>query len=203
MTSHYVLTITNESGIGPCGIESDTIVITVEQPFAHEAPVDVTFCPGECFEIGVDAVAGMDYRWSPTTGLSNPTASRTRAQPTATTAYTLTVTNPAMQSANCRERRFTVTATADACNRQSFIAMNGNGVAERLDLGNHAGRVELRVWDVAGRYVFRDMDYRNDWNAAGASGTSASRLSRGVYIYKVNVIGDCPAEWVGKIIVIN
>ena len=141
--------------------------------------------------IGVPPVAGYEYRWSPVSGLASPAASLTRAQPTGTLTYTLTVTNPALQSANCRERRFPVTVTADDCNMQSFISENGNGVAEHLDVGDHAGRVELRVWDMAGRLVHADMDYRNDWSAAG--------LALGVYAYRVSQIGECPSAFTGKI----
>ena len=92
-------------------------------------------------------------------------------------------------------KQFVVVASADACNRPTFIAQNGNGIAEVLDLGDHAGRVELRVWDVAGRLVYRDMDYRNDWETAG--------LAHGMYIYQVAVKGECPSSFTGKILALR
>jgi CHU_C Type IX secretion signal domain len=127
--------------------------------------------------------------------LDDPSAAMTRAQPTATMVYTLTVVNPALQSLNCRERRFVVHAVADACNRQSFIAVNGDGIAEVLDFGEYYGRVSLRVFDVAGRLVYGMEEYRNDWNAG--------ELAHGMYVYVVTVEGDCPSAFTGKIVVMR
>lgn len=39
------------------------------------------------------------------------------------------------------------------CNLQTFIAVNGNGVADVLDLGSHVAPVKLRVWDMLGKLV--------------------------------------------------
>ncbi len=191
-----IVSVTDNAVVGPCGTIRDTVGITVEQPFVHDAPLDVAFCVGECFQIGVPA-ASSDYlyTWTPAAGLENPMASLTKAQPTATTTYTLTVTNPAMQSANCRERRFNVTATADGCDHQSFIAVNGDNVAELLDLGDHAGSVSVKVFDMAGKLVFFSNDYQNDW--------SATMLAHGLYVYRVEVGGDCPSSFVGKIAVMK
>jgi hypothetical protein len=118
-----------------------------------------------------------------------------RAQPSATTIYDLQIVNPMLQSLHCREHKHTVTATADACARQSFIAMNGDGIADLLDLGDHAGRVELQVYDVAGRLVQQFEDYHNDWDAGD--------MHRGLYVYRVLVGGDCPSTFVGKIVVVR
>jgi CHU_C Type IX secretion signal domain len=70
-----------------------------------------------------------------------------------------------------------------------------DGIAEVLDLGDHAGRVSLRVFDVAGRLVYMDEDYGNDWNAAG--------LAHGLYVYRVVVEGDCPSAFTGKVVVMR
>jgi hypothetical protein len=173
----------------------DTVTVTVEQPFTHEAPVDVSFCPGECFDLGITAVSGLTYSWLPTNGLSDPSKANTKAQPSASTIYTLHITNPAMRTLNCREQEFVVIVTQNGCNYQSFIAVNGDAVSEVLDLGTHAGRVELRVWDMAGRYVFRSMDYMNNWDAAS--------LGHGIYVYRVSVTGDCPSDFIGRLIVLH
>jgi hypothetical protein len=176
-------------------VVDDAVTVTVEQPFSHAAPTDTTFCIGECFMIGVPAVGGYQYQWSPESGLSDAHIALTRAQPAQTTVYNLQVVNPALLSANCREKNYIVVATADACKPPSFIAVNGDNIAETLDLGDHAGRVELRVYDMAGRLVFLDLDYGNDWSAAG--------LSRGMYVYRVTVLGDCASFFTGKIVVVR
>ncbi len=196
-TLAYVLVVSDSASGGACGEVRDTVNITVEEQNLQnlENPQDVEFCVGECFLIGVPGVSGLAYAWSPTLGLSSPNLSLTKAQAAATTVYTLTVIDPALQSANCRERRFLVNAVADGCNRPSFIAVNGDGIAEVLDFGDHAGRVSLRVFDVAGRLVYGDEDYGNDWNAAG--------LAHGLYVYRVTVGGDCPSAFTGKVVVMR
>jgi CHU_C Type IX secretion signal domain len=196
-TLAYVLLVSDSASGGACGEVRDTVNITVEEQDLQnlQNPQDVEFCVGECFLLGVPGVSGFQYLWSPTLGLASPEMSLTRAQPAATTVYTLTVVNPAVQSLNCRERRFVVTATADACHHPSFIAVNGDGIAEVLDFGDHAGPVALRVFDVAGRLVHEDGDYGNDWNATG--------LAHGLYVYRVTVGGDCPSAFAGKVLVLR
>ncbi len=191
----YLLEAWDSSFAGHCAVVSDTVSLNVEFPFAHEAPKDVSFCLGECFRLGVAPVDGYLYQWSPPTGLTSPTASLTKAQPTASTLYTLTVTNPAMQSANCRDQRYPAKVTADGCHFQSFIAVNGDGVAEVLDFGDHAGAVDLRVYDATGKLVFWNMDYDNTWSAA--------TLMRGMYIYRVAVAGECAMHFTGKVLVVR
>jgi hypothetical protein len=195
VSEQYTVAASDSASGGVCVSISDSVSVVVEQPFAHAAPEDVSFCVGECFTVGVPGVNGLQYSWLPITGLSSPNLSFTKAQPTATTLYNLTVTNPNVQSVNCRERIFPVLATADACNHQSFIAVNGNGVAELLDFGNHAGVVSMDVFDAAGRKVFASADYLNDFDAAS--------LAKGLYVYRVNVVGDCPSSFVGKILVLR
>lgn len=207
-TTEYVLAGMDTAFSGGCAVVRDTVMVTVEdqnwQDLLNLQDLhDTTYCPGECFTIGVPPVAGFQYQWSPLAGLSSPNASMTRAQPVGTTTYTLIVTNPAQQSANCRERRFVVEVVADACNHQSFIAVNGNNVAEVLDLGDHAGRVELWVWDMAGRLIYFDGNYRNDWKADGASSASAAYLAHGLYVYRVNIMGDCPNSYTGRLAILR
>ncbi|MNK05415.1 Bacterial Ig-like domain (group 2) [compost metagenome] len=56
--------------------------------------------------------APVNYSWSPTTGLSNPTSINTQACPTATTNYVLTVSNG---TPGCATHTENVTITVDPC----------------------------------------------------------------------------------------
>ncbi len=191
----YFLSANDTTFIGSCAQVSDTVFVTVEQPFVHEAPTDQSFCVGECFMLGVDAQSGLTYSWSPSTGLENPSMSWTKAQPTGSTIYTLNVINPAMQSANCREQSFEVNALADACNYQSFISLNGDGIAEVLDFGDHASSVEIEVFDIRGKRIYSNEDYNNDWNA--------SQLAHGIYVYRVTIAGECGSIYTGKLAILK
>ena len=79
---------------GTC-IDSNFVIVTILPPPTANAGEDKPICIGESTQIGTPAEAGNSYAWSPSTGLSSPTASQTIASPTTTTTYTLTVTNPA------------------------------------------------------------------------------------------------------------
>ncbi len=54
--------------------------------------IEHEICEGENVEIGMEPANNV-YRWSPTTGLSDPTIANPIASPTNTTVYTLSVTN--------------------------------------------------------------------------------------------------------------
>ena len=79
---------------GTC-IDSNFVTVTILPPPNANAGEDKSICIGESTQIGTPAEAGNSYSWSPSTGLSSPTASQTTASPATTTTYTLTVTNPA------------------------------------------------------------------------------------------------------------
>jgi hypothetical protein len=201
---NYVLQVRDPSVSGPCGEVLDTLRITVEQPLSHTAPPsDITFCPGECFTIGVAPQPNLIYSWSSSSsggsstisGLDNPQSSLTRARPGSSTLYTLSIIDPLRQSANCKEIRFPVTATADNCNFQTFLWPNGDGIAETLDFGEYDAVLALDVFDVQGRLVFRSADYRNAWDGGG--------IGAGVYLYRLTVGGECGYLKTGKMVVMR
>ncbi len=92
-TFTYEVTKTvDPGGVNEC-ISTDQVTITV-QDYTLPAISSPTLCQGGSTFIGVDSEAGVDYYWSPTTGLDSPTSSRTLASPTQTTSYTLTAVGP-------------------------------------------------------------------------------------------------------------
>ncbi|GAA4495880.1 hypothetical protein GCM10023172_08340 [Hymenobacter ginsengisoli] len=97
-TQTYTLTATNAAtGCTNTG----TVVVTVSPPLVVSAGPAATICSSGSTQLGVAAVAGYTYSWSPGTGLSsttvaNPTVTLTNATAAATTqTYTLTATNAA------------------------------------------------------------------------------------------------------------
>ncbi|HHG86308.1 MAG TPA: hypothetical protein ENJ82_16275 [Bacteroidetes bacterium] len=109
--------------------------------------------------------------------------------------YTLRVQNPALQSANCREVSFQVSARAEDCGLQSLLWPNGDGIAEVLDLGSYQGRIRLEVYDLRGRLVYQQADYANDWQGL--------ELESGIYVYHVWVEGECPREFTGRLLKVD
>lgn len=90
-TTNYIVTAYNATT--GC-YKKDTVKVTVLASPVANAGADKTLCSGTTTTLGVAAVAGVSYSWSPSTGLSsatvsNPTFTATTA---ATTTYTLTAT---------------------------------------------------------------------------------------------------------------
>jgi hypothetical protein len=67
-------------------------------------------------QIGVASEAGFTYSWSPTTDLSNATASNPTANPSSTTTYTVTKTNTSTGCSDTDEVTVTVNNTAVVAN---------------------------------------------------------------------------------------
>jgi PKD repeat protein len=77
---------------GSC-IDSASVRIQVTESPIADAGASQTICAGEKVLLGQPQVAGHQYFWSPTNGLSNPTAAQPIASPTITTTYILKVVN--------------------------------------------------------------------------------------------------------------
>jgi WD40 repeat protein len=181
VTTPYVLSVTDTLAAGACATASDTVLVTVEPPFDHPAPQDITYCPGEAMRVGVEALPGHTYAWIPPAGLQDPTAATTLvAPPPGGAAYTLRVT-AADPDAACRTRDFPVTLTDGGCLLQNVLTPNGDGVNDKLVLGPFAGPAALSIYDRWGARVFHADAYRDDWDADG--------LPDGVYYYVLLVDG--------------
>lgn len=64
---------------------SDSVLITVKQPFTINAALGDTLCKGETYPLFVQGAEL--YSWTPVTGLDNPASAHPRAKPDTTTLY--------------------------------------------------------------------------------------------------------------------
>ncbi|MFP4620789.1 MAG: gliding motility-associated C-terminal domain-containing protein, partial [Bacteroidales bacterium] len=87
-TYEFTWTETN----GTCS-DNESISVTFKEPAVADAGEDVTIDEGDSVQL--NASGGQDYSWSPSEGLSDPTAPDPVAEPRTTTTYTVTVTNEA------------------------------------------------------------------------------------------------------------
>lgn len=79
-----------------CSSPPDTVLINVNPPLTIQTTNAVTLCSPSSLPLSVIASGGngtYSYMWSPAIGLSDPTISNPVATPTATTSYTVTVTD--------------------------------------------------------------------------------------------------------------
>lgn len=83
----YTVTVTDVNGC----VNTDDMTVTLSPLPTADAGNDTTICDGDCAQLA--ATGGVTYTWSPTTGLSDPNIANPVACPTATTTYTVTVTD--------------------------------------------------------------------------------------------------------------
>ena len=112
-TTTYTLTATNPTT--GC-TASDDIIVSVNNtlPIAN-AGLDFTkTCTQNIngLPVGMTAVSGINYSWSPSNTLSSGTNANPTANPTATTTYTLTATNPTSGCVATDQVLVTVNTTA-------------------------------------------------------------------------------------------
>ncbi|MBL7773540.1 MAG: hypothetical protein JNM95_11810 [Chitinophagaceae bacterium] len=89
-TTTYTVTVTGSNG---CTATS-TVTVTVNKtpPTVDAGPDKTITCSVTNAQIGTSAIAGNNYSWSPSTGLSASNIAQPIATPSATTTYTVTVT---------------------------------------------------------------------------------------------------------------
>ena len=91
----YTLVVTDITN--SCTV-TDEIVVTPS--VNSNAGNDHSICLGERIQIGTPAVAGHTYSWSPSANLDNPNIAQPIATVSATTTYTLTVSNGSCESSD-------------------------------------------------------------------------------------------------------
>lgn len=86
-TTNYIVTVTDANG---CRANDTTLVVVNPKPTATASP-DQAICPGE--SVNLSATGGVSYLWSPASSLSCSTCADPVATPSATTTYSVIVTN--------------------------------------------------------------------------------------------------------------
>jgi hypothetical protein len=134
-TTNYSLVVTNASGCSNIG--QVTVNVNTTPPLALAGPnVEILCSNPNGVSIGAAPISGLTYNWSPSTGLSASNIANPIANPSTTTIYILTVTNPVTGcSANASVTVFvnntspTVNAGPDlqVCQGQA-ITLNGSGL---------------------------------------------------------------------------
>lgn len=153
------LTVTNA-----CGTSQSCQQVTVSSPCVAtiDAGVDQTMCMGGLgVSIGSAAQPGYSYSWSPSTGLSAPTASISTATPTATTLYTLTATKPGCPNVTDQVLVTVGTANSRLYVNKNIVGGNGSGsswanaiseVGEAIWIAQMTGCVN-EIWVANGTYL--------------------------------------------------
>jgi len=85
----------SNSTCGTTDLDNSATIRVTASPIANAGAAFVKTCVQNPngLQIGMNAVAGINYSWSPSTGLNNATVSNPLANPSTTTNYTLTATD--------------------------------------------------------------------------------------------------------------
>ena len=128
-TITYTLTVTDDLG----QTDSDTVTVTVLPPIVAVAGADKTVIPGDSTTLDGSASGGLppcSYSWSPTTGLSDASATQPVASPTSTTTYTLTVTDDHGQTDTDSVTVTVATGVVAEAGSDTTIASGGSAVLQ-------------------------------------------------------------------------
>ena len=87
ITTEYIVTVTDTNGC----IQSDSIVVTVNELPIGDAVADVTICNGDSTQL--NATGGDTYVWTPITDLSDPNIADPWATSIVTTNYSVLITD--------------------------------------------------------------------------------------------------------------
>lgn len=193
----YTATVSNKLGC------DTTLTITLDQvslpSVSVEALGETTLARGDSVQL--QASGATYYRWSPSVGLSDSTASTLFASPSRTTTYTVSGFN---DSGCSQSAEITIQVDFDQIPVEALdiFSPNNDGIEDSWVIQNIADYPECSfiVFDLRGQEVFRsEAPYQNDWAGTRAQG---SPLPRGVYYY-VFRCGDSRNRASGSITIVR
>ena len=192
-TTTYYLTATDTAVNAACATTLDSVTVTVLSAYGTHvanAGMDSTICLGESAQIGSPDSSGgtLNYQWSPSTGLDDPTISMPLANPLGTTTYYLTVTDPAIHPACRADATDSVTITIDPCIEPpapEFLVQfypnptDGNSILfiQGLEEGQ---QLTFELWNMLGQRVIMDWNYGN-----GTHDVLLNMIESGIYFYRI------------------
>ena len=141
--------------------------INIHATLTANAGADVAYCAGDSAGIGSAPVSALTYMWTPAVGLSSASASNPVANPTSTTTYILTATQP-YSHINAHD---TVTVTVNHLNVSESISSS-------ICYGTNQGNLVASASSGSGHYTYL-------WSN-GNSTAIADSLTSGVYTVTVH-----------------
>ena len=174
----YTLSVTTACGT----YTSNPVEVTVRTLNNVSINNDVIICVGERAQL--TAGGGVEYTWSPSTGLSNPNSPNPYASPAQTTVYTVTIKDNFGCTATAS---VTVTIMCDTLDIPNGFSPNGDGtndVFEIEGIDNYPGNV-LFIYNRWGNLVYKKKEYANEWDGrSNVNGVMfGEELPNGTYYY--------------------
>ncbi|MFN0187527.1 MAG: gliding motility-associated C-terminal domain-containing protein, partial [Bacteroidia bacterium] len=167
----------------PCGVyTSNPIEVTTRALNNVSITNSVIICTGETTPL--NAGGGIDYVWTPSTGLSSATIPNPIASPTVTTEYTVTVKD---QYGCTATATVTVSVICDTLDIPNGFSPNGDGTNDNFvidGIGEYPGNV-LYIYNRWGNLVYKKKEYANEWDGrSNVNGVMfGEELPNGTYYY--------------------
>jgi len=173
----YTVTITDANG---CSLAASATIISVPGPVATAGTSQATITAGNTtLLIGS---GGGNYLWMPSSSLTCNNCANPTAQPTATTTYTLIVSD----SNGCLDTADVTITVKEACGDEKdlFIANvfspNGDGKNDVINIeGNGLVNIYWAIYDRWGNLVFDTTDLAQGWDGT----KNGASMETGVYVY--------------------
>ncbi|MBW8684592.1 Ig-like domain-containing protein [Chitinophaga rhizophila] len=186
--STVIVTIKDNGGVANGGV--DTLRRSFTITVATLGQVDITSDKGATVSKGdvvrLTATGGTIFRWNDADGIVSGQQSETlTVRPMENTTYRVTVSNAAGCS-NTAE--FTLTVVEDfKVDAINILTPNGDGINDKWLIRNLDSYPdnEVKVFDRAGRMVFVQKNYSNNWDGT----MNGSPLAEGTYYYILTIEG--------------
>jgi gliding motility-associated-like protein len=173
--SYYV-----EAVSSTCSSTSRTQVTATLLPMPSvNAGPDKTIVAGDVIQMAATASAGS-YLWTPSTALSSPTVVNPSANPSTSTNYVLSVTDPL----GCVKSDTVIITVLPYCVKPTdAFTPNGDGINDtwRIFDGTCTAISQVAVFNRYGNEVFKSGNYKNDWNGE----FKGKPLPDGTYYYVI------------------
>jgi gliding motility-associated-like protein len=143
------------------------------------AGLDKTIVAGDVIQLNATASAGS-YLWTPPTALSSATILNPTANPSATTNYVLSVTDPL----GCIKSDTVLITVLPYCVKPTdAFTPNGDGINDTWKIfdGTCTAISQVAVFNRYGNEVYKSANYKNDWNGE----YKGKPLPDGTYYYVI------------------
>ena len=178
-TTTYTLVVTDTAGCAPI---TDNVTVTVNPlPSANAGPDDTIQMGGS---VQLTGTGGVQYFWTPSTGLSNANLFDPVASPDTSTVYVLTVTNLfGCQSTDTME--VYVFGYAIPYWIPSAFTPNGDGHNDVLYVrGGGFVTFEFTIYNRYGELMFDSKDINEGWDGTFLGGAQPAPMD--AYVYRIN-----------------
>ena len=174
-TTTYTVSITGSG----CGTITDNVMVQVHQLPLVDAGLNDTIVKGAT--IPLNATGGIQYKWLPETGLSNPGIYNPMAHPTETTLYKVTATD-IFGCENSDSALLTVILPKYWV--PTAFTPDGNGISDVFYVrGEGIQDFELMVFNRWGEQLFISRNIEMGWDGKRQNG--GENLPEGAYIYHI------------------